>query len=398
MAALISPLSETAAPECLDLFVLPPTQTGVLKSYVLEIPPLSTQEGAPPVFNYRPESGEYNDLTQMKIAGSYRVVHLDGTHLTAAELAVMANLGMHTIIKQNNIKLGNTILSQPQQMYGYKAIIKVALTNSSESKKTQLAAEGYFKESAGHLDSATITENTSLYERNKLFALSKKVDFHGHLLEDCLDTKRLLLNNVNVSVKLTLASPEFAIIAGDATKKYKYELFGLKLLMTVVTVSPGVILGHAEALKTINAMYPYIRTEMMNHSVPKGESNVNLYNIATKSVPLRLVFGIVSADAFNGSYQKNPFNFQNYKIGTVSLVVNETIVGGQPLSVDFDEAEAEGRSFVNAYTQMFSATGRDGNNFGNGIKLSDYPKGFCLFCFNLEPFNQIGRASCRERV
>ena len=389
--ALIHPLSAPAAPDCLDLFILPETQTGVLKSYVLELPPLSTQEGAPPQFNHTPQSGEYNDLNEMKICGSLTIKHADGSNLEAGELAVMVNNFMHSMIKQVDIKLGNTILSLPQQMYGYKALIKVSLTNTDACKKTQLGAQGFFKESAGHLDSTEITENTSLYNRSKLFELSKKVDFEGRLLEDCLGLTRLLLNNVNVSVKLILASPEFAIMASDPSKKYKYELSGLKLKMTMVTVSPGVILGHGEALKTINAMYPYMRVEMMTHSIPKGESNVNWFNAYSKSAPSRLIIGMVSAEGFNGSYDKNPYNFQNYDVGNISLVVNDTVVGGQPLTVNFDESKAGGRSYVNAYSQMFSATGREGNEFGNGIKISDFPNGFCLFCYNLEAFSQPGK-------
>ena len=43
--ALIHPLSAPAAPECLELFTLPDTQTGVLKTYFVEISPTSLQQG-----------------------------------------------------------------------------------------------------------------------------------------------------------------------------------------------------------------------------------------------------------------------------------------------------------------------------------------------------------------
>lgn len=387
--ALIHPSSAPAAPGCLELFLLPETQTAILKEYNVYLPPISDQEGTPHEFNFTPQSGEYNKLNEMKITGRVKIVHTDGTKLAADEIAVLLNLFMHTIFKQVDIKIGNSILSFPQQMYAYKAMIKILLRNSADSKDTQLASEGYYKETAGKFDSLEINENKSLYARYNLFKNSQNVDFEGRLLEDCLETDRYLLNNVPLNVKLTQASPEFAIMAKDKTKKYKFVISDLKLKLRMVTVNPGVIIGHAEALKERNALYPHIRSEMRNHSVAQGLSNVNIHDMSTKSVPSRLVFGIVSADAYNGAYDKNPFNFESHNVTNVSLIVNETMIGGEPLIVDFDSET--GKRFTTAYNQMFTATGKDGKDFGNDIKLSEYPQGYCLFCFNLEPFNHPGK-------
>ena len=105
----------------------------------------------------------------------------------------------------------------------------------------------------------------------------------------------------------------------------------------------------------------------MSHSIPKGETLVNLYNICTQSVPKRVILSMVAAEAFNGSYKRNLFNFQNFDVGSITLVVNEKQIGGQPLTMDFDKTKAEGRAYVNAYDQMFIATGRGGQSFGNDI-------------------------------
>ena len=100
---------------------------------------------------------------------------------------------------------------------------------------------------------------------------------------------------------------------------------------------------------------------------------------------------MVSAEAYNGSYVKNPFNFKHYNIDNVALVVNETVVGGQPLSVNFNATKAEGRDYVAAYNHMFSGTGTQGKDFGNNITIDDFAKGYGLFCFNLEQFTNPGQ-------
>ena len=387
--ALIHPLSAPAAPACLELFGLPETQTAVMKRYQYELPPISSLEGISVDFQMRSNSDEYNNIRDVKICGRIRVVDGEGKAVAADKVAIPINLFAHTMWKQCDVKFGNQILSHPQNMYGYKAMIKTLLIKGWESKETQLAAEGYYKDTAGSMDSVDITANKGLFKRTQLFAESKYVDFEARLLEDCLELDRYLLNNIPISIKLVPASPEFALMADDATKKYKLEYSNLKLKFNMIKVSPGVILGHAEALNKSNALYPFVRVEMMNHSVPRGESNVNLYNICTKSVPSRLVLGMVTADAFNGSYSKNPFNFQHFNIGEISLVVNETIIGGKPLSVNF--GDTTGRNYVDAYNQMFATTGTEGKDFGNNIRLEEYNKGYTLFCFNLEPFEKPGK-------
>lgn len=389
--ALIHPLSAPAAPECLELFDLAPTQTGVLGRYQLELAPIAAPLSGNVEFAVRTDTPDYPDLKQTKISGKVRVVKSDGQPMGADDLAMLNNLFALTMWKQVDVKIGNVILSLPEQMFMYKALFKVLLTRSAESKETQLASLGFYKEKAGSMDDQFEAENATGQARAKLVNLSKWVDFEGPLLEDCLEVDRYLLNNVPISVKLTPASDAFNIRAKDETKKYKLEIADLKLMLSMVTVSPGVILGHANALKTTNAFYPHIRGEMKNHSIAKGERNVTLYNISTKSLPSRLVFGMVSAEAYNGKHTKNPFKFDHFDIGDVSLVVNEKIIGGQPLTLNFDEDTVSGRSYVNAYNRLFSGTGTEGKDFGNDITIEDFAKGYTLFCYNLEPFDNPGK-------
>ena len=385
--ALLHSSTAPAALSCLELFRLAETQTGVTKIYTTDLPPTYSQSGSVYQFMMTGDSPDYLVLNMMKLVGKYRIVHADGSPLVQNELAVPINLLMQTAWKQIDLTLGNMIISHPQQMFPWKAIINFLLMTSEETKNTQGASQGYYKDSAGEMDTVAADESAILSKLN-LCQLSKWVDFEGAPLEDCASMPRFILNNVKFGLKLTRASDEFCILAADQTKAYKLEFCDLKLRMCWASVSSGVLLGHHEALKHANALYPFTRVEMMNHSVPAGDSNVTLYNICTKSVPSRLVVGMVTAEAYNGSFQKNPFNFQHFHVSNISLVVNESIVGGQPLVTNFDPVNANGRDYVTAYNNMFSSTGTDGTNFGNNIKIEEFPEGYALFCFNLEPFAQ----------
>ncbi|CAB4017340.1 uncharacterized transposon-derived, partial [Paramuricea clavata] len=46
------------------------------------------------------------------------------------------------------------------------------------------------------------------------------------------------------------------------------------------------------------------------------------WDMESEAFPNRIVIGLVDADAFNGTYTKNPFNLKNYDITTMGLAVN----------------------------------------------------------------------------
>ena len=389
--ALLHPSSAPAAPECLELFKIAETQTGVERIYAVNLSPISTETGGSYEFGMSPYSNEYVDLHKTLVYGQMRVVHEDGTALAADEIAVPINLIMQTRWQQVDVKYGNTIVSRPQQLFPYKSIIKYVLMHNAETKNTQGATQGYYKERAGYMDSLTLKDHPSVRSRLKLCQESKWFDFEGHPLEDTMQFDRYFLNNVSFHMKLNPACSKFCIMAADTTKSYRMEYKNVMVKVFLVKVSSGVLVGHAKALSQMNALYPFTRVEMMSFSIPKGDSNVNINNLTRTTVPTRIVICMVTSEAFNGSYAKNPFNFQHFDVSNISLIVNETVVGGQPLRMNFDRKNAKGRDYVSAYNNMFTSTGTDGTNFGNDIQLDEFPDGYAFFCFNLEPFAKAGK-------
>ena len=388
--SLLHPGSQSAAPKVLDIFAVKPTQTGVLKRYYMEISPTSIQQGTSIELDYRSDTSAYCDLSGVLLCGKIRLVKANGQPMDANDVAFPITMYPSSMIKQFDVKLGNKIITLPQQMFPYKALIKTLLTRGQGSKSTQLGAQGFFKHKRGHMNDVLVDGDIEYRERAALFQRSKWVDFAFTPPEEVFEMQKYLINNVRVNLRIILASPDFLILSSDPAKTYKYEVSGVVLKMPLITVSPGVILGHATGLQTQNARYPYIRVEMSNQSVGRGESNVNIYNICRKSVPSRLVFAIVSAEAYNGTQQTNPFYFKPYDILSVSLIVNDTVANGAPLEMNFDEAAAGGRQYVLAYNQMFTSTGTHGSDFGNDITIEDFKDGYTLFCYNLDPFENPG--------
>jgi hypothetical protein len=90
---------------------------------------------------------------------------------------------------------------------------------------------------------------------------------------------------------------------------------------------------------------------------------------------------MVDADAFNGTYAKNPFNFKNYNITTMGLTVNGESLPGKPLQLRFDG----GRDYISALQTLYAGTHKMFENQGNGIDRAEYASGYTLFVFDLTP-------------
>ena len=91
------------------------------------------------------------------------------------------------------------------------------------------------------------------------------------------------------------------------------------------------------------------------------------------------VFGMVDSVAFNGDYEKNPFNFTASFIG---ITVNREEVPFKPLQLSYTDATIR---YIEAYLSMFSGTGKLFYDTGNGISRDDFKDGYVLYAADLTP-------------
>jgi hypothetical protein len=402
--AFIHPRSEATTISELDLFTMPFTQTAVQQTYTVDVRPMSTIS-ANSVFEFvfGGEGRDYIDLRRSRLYVKMRLLHQDGTVLTTQayktdgtidaegtkdEKAVPVNLCLHSMWNQVDVYMNGTRMSQASGMYPYKAIIQTQLAYGADAKETQLRSQGYRLETGADLD-AFITGNSGLFWRQELFKGSKSVDFEGPLLEDVMQMRRYLLNNVKVQLKLYPSQKQFYIMADDNTKDYKIEIQDIVFKVAMVKVNPGVILGHAKAMETRNALYDYTQYETKSYSVSSAQRTVYLDNLFQGLRPAKLVVALVASEGFNGSYKRNPFKFHHFDLCNIALVVDGETVPGRPMKLEFDDVN--GRNFIQAYVNMYDALGQSGTDFGGGISPKRYASGHTLFVYTLDPMISSGK-------
>ena len=103
---------------------------------------------------------------------------------------------------------------------------------------------------------------------------------------------------------------------------HKVKLTEAYLKVRKVKVSPSVSIAHELALKKGPAIYPVRRVECKTFIIPTGNPSLRKDNLYNGLVPKTFVFGMVDSAAFNGDYEKNPFNFKILTASFIGITIN----------------------------------------------------------------------------
>jgi hypothetical protein len=165
-----------------------------------------------------------------------------------------------------------------------------------------------------------------------------------------------------------------------AQPAYRMTIVESKLYIRKVKLSPSVFVAHAKALEHGNAKYPLNHVVCKTFTISQGNLDFSQENLFTGQLPVRLICGIVDNDAFNGAWNKNPFNFKNYNLTQLKLYVDGQSQFARPIEPDYDN-----KNFIQAYLTLFEGTGKLNKDEAIDIDREEYARGFTLYAFDLTP-------------
>ena len=371
----------------LMLFDLPFTQTVIEKSRFVEYHPIASLSDGGPIQFFVPGGGEnYVDPATNELHVKAQITKADGSPIDDGTEVGPINLFLHSLFSNVSISWNDKLISSASGNYPYRAYLESLLTYGPSAKKSQLSASLYYHDTATKMDISKPSQadgNEGLKARSAFTAGGKVVDLVGRLHSSVLLQDRLLLNGVDMKVKLTRANPEFCLMSSEVNPNFKVKIVDAVWKLRKVQVNPTVMLEHARALEKTNARYPVKRGEIKIISVPRGYHSVDHENVFLNQVPRRLILGFVDAKAYHGSYTTNPFNFKHHDVNFLEVTVNGESVPMKPLQPKYDEAG--GAQYIAAYQTLFGGSGKLFRDEGLDITREDYAGGYTLYCFDLTP-------------
>ncbi|XP_060100311.1 uncharacterized protein F54H12.2-like [Heteronotia binoei] len=366
--AFIHSGSEECAKSELDLFQIAPTQTSIERCLYIEVPPLAAlSESAPLDFFITGNGDDYMDLNNTLLYLCCKIVKEDGTDLDRNARVSLVNYPITSIFSQLDVTLGDRLISQSHNAYPYREFIEAILNYSN----SQFSAGLFYKDTAAQHESTALDGgNKEFVKRAALAAGSRKIDLLGQLHSDLFFQEKLLLNGVDVKIKLTRSKNAFCLMADDLNRGCKLNILSASLFVKKVRVALGVRLGK----------YPVDRVGIKVFSIPAESRVSNQENLFWGQLPKLLVIGLVDNKSFSGAHNKNPFNFKHYDINFFALYLDGEQVPTKPLQPDF-----EGGNCVREYMQLVQAAGKHMKDRSLLVNHEEFAEGYTLFAFDLSP-------------
>lgn len=363
----------------LDLFAKPAIQSNVIKTEEVAYKPIASLDNANVLeFVSLGHGDTYRDLSSIYLKIKLKIKKDAKDDHTDSSTGVANNL-LHSLFRQCSIYLNGKPTSQTDNNYSYRAYIENLLNYGNDAATTHLESVGWYVDTPEKLDELKDKENVGLDKRKKLVEKSCIVELMGKIHGDMLNQPKLLLNNVDLRVALSLEKPEFYIMEED-TKTSIAQILDATLYMNHVTINPGILLAHEAVLQHKNAHYPYKRVEVKSYTISSGNLSFSLDNVIIGQLPNFLLFCMVDNESYRGKRSKNPFNFKTNEISSFNLSVNGILVPQNPLTFDYAKAP-----FVStrAYTSLFRGIGINYHDKGNLISKEFFDNGCFMLAFDL---------------
>ena len=328
-----------AAPSTLDLFTLPATQYAIQTNLVTEHRPIATINSSSVItFVINSSNDEYINLKDMQFRVKLRVNCKktdDSTPAVTDWVSVSpVNYLLNSLFKQVNVEINGKQITISPQTYPYKAIFESIFGFTKDAKESHLTATGYSKDSTTNPDVIDTTRN-SMVNPNKVTEGGKTIELIGKPHLDIAFQERAILGGSTIKIEFTPHDPSFYLRA-DTTKVIpSVDFIDASLFIHRSKVSPLIHEAHQEALKKGNARYPICRNEVKTFSISTGAQSATIDNIFNGQLPRRAFVAMVSNNAFNGTYAKNPFNFNHYHYNFICSYIDGVQVPSIPYTPDF---------------------------------------------------------------
>ncbi|GBN55826.1 Uncharacterized protein F54H12.2 [Araneus ventricosus] len=279
---------------------------------------------------------EYLDLTDSYIHVKAKITKSGGAPLPDNEPVAPVNLFLHSLFSQVDVSLNDRIISSASNTYPYRAYLETLLNYGEDAKKSLLSCEAFFKDDKPYqVDPVSEEACESLKKCYQLMANNRTLDMIGQLHCDIFQQNRLMLNLVDMKIKMIRSKPNFCLLSTN-NSEYNVVLEHASLFVRKVKVSPGVSLGHAKALKNTSAKYPTDKVVCKTYSIPKGSLSFMQDNVFLGSMPKRLIITFVKNAAINGQYSLNPFNFKHHKLNFLGIYLDGQPVPCKPMELNYE--------------------------------------------------------------
>ena len=358
-------------------------------------------------FDYANNSNNFVDLARTLLYLKLAIVDDEDKPFTQAfvENRAPANqaspidLILQTMWQNLEIKLNGYSVYDSQQNYMYSAFLQYLLNSSAQTKKFQGSFMGsspdtrYFEATDGcnipPVNSGMSTRRgwrMGVHRTGTVVARKDEeelscVEYLGPLFADICNQDRYMLNNVRLEMTFRPTSDKFRLMCQGSKNAY-LKIVTAKLQVCNVELDPRikVSIDNMMSQETLRARYPIQKTVVRTFRAANGSRQFFENDMFRGKVPSKMIVGLVSEEAYHGSYAKNPFFFDTFNIASIAVRLGNSSIPTRPIQLDFEDCD-----YLLGLQSLYRTVGRGVMDVDIGIDRDNYRQGLALYGFSIDP-------------
>ena len=281
----------------------------------------------------------------------------------------------------NDFQMGD---SAPKS-YSYRAYMDNLLSFSKGAKEQSLKYHGFEQDTPGSFEDVNkltaSNANSGFKKRSELFCTPNYFHFSVKLRIDLANIDQFLQPGVQLRFEIERNSDAFALLSdvGDDVT-FEFEIKDSTIEFDKMIPTPE-YLNHFETnILQEPLIYSYDKSQIHYFPYTANVNDLSIYSMFhTDKLPSYLVFGLVDNDAFDGSFSKNPYNFQHFDLKEFYLLVNGISVPTQPVKLDITSMDYH-QTYVNEFLDKLKLKN---SNDSIGISADDWINGSFFWIVDL---------------
>ena len=407
-----------AIPDTLDLHNTNPTQVAILGGRFLLIPPhraLDKTTGKI-YFEFETDAEQYVDPLNTFLYIGSQILHKDGTpiplvaagaHNRKANILFVNGIS-HAWFKNCEVKINSQVVDHGDNLYMYRGDLETRLSYSRQTKEGSLNISGWDEEALPFdgIDVAHDFPNEVMDDdephpsiiRRYLRTTGGKVFWTiGKIHSPIFDQKKSLPDHTKIEVTLDRNPSEFVTLTHGADPEDKMARIDQIFLLARLNDVDARI---SEDIKAVThsgtaCKYPIRRTRTATYTHERGGTEIAIADLipGETEMPSRIFLVFVKESAKGGGFKEDPFNYQHFRMQSLSLKVGGESIPMPEMKMNFQQGD-----YLLPLFSLLHSVNAFLTNEDIGIDFHNYPIRNCIYGFDLKGNgNEIGETFSRAQ-
>ena len=203
------------------------------------------------------------------------ITNPDGSRTEIKKPIAPINGALNALFKSCEVTFGATALPTSPGAMPYVQYLYSLLSYNPTAQNSVLRKSLWYRDGPGSFNYIGNDMINPGFDSRSSWVMNRSCDMLGPLLIDICKTSRLLLNRMNINIKLYRSSPQFYIMTEDTDdKNYRVSIDVAELLVRRVRPRPIDVSRLEAELSRHHARYPYVQNTLFPITMPANTKNI----------------------------------------------------------------------------------------------------------------------------